>query len=137
MRTIKYSPNTLGRDVKNPLIDLHPDDEAYYFQTLNSWLATISHHAQVKDEFVWTQLTKRRPKQLCKGRAGPNSVVSTVTGLMSNYVSNLGKYPQVRISKKATADIEFCSQFFAALEPNTHEMILFQPALFDQGGVEF
>ena len=137
MRTIKYSESSVGRDKQNPLVDLHPDDAQYYFQTLNSWVAAISTYAQVKDDFVWEQMHKRRPKQLHKGRAGPNSILSTVTGLLSNYINNLNQYGSCRLSKRQLTDVEFCSHFFAALDAEQFEMIQFQQALFDQAGNTF
>lgn len=136
-RTIKYMPTSLGKDPKNPLVDLHPDDNAWYFRTLVNMTATISEYGQSKDEYVWEQLSKRRPKQLSKGRNGPNSLVSLVTGLLGNYIHNTEKYGVCRPSVKQLEDLEFACLFFNAVDSETFEPIMIQQALFSAEGVEF
>lgn len=135
-RTVKYTSSDRGRDPRNPLLDLHPDDSAWYFEQLISWLDTASAVGQEKDQFVWEQLIKRRPKQLHKGARGPNSVLTTVSGLLSNYWHNTKKYGVCRISRKQMEDIEFVSQIMATIN-SSHTIVVFQQALFDQGGTSF
>lgn len=136
-RTVKYMPTTLGKDPKNPLVDLSQEDNAWYFRTLVNMTATISTHAQIKDEYVWEQMIKRRPKQLHKGKGGPNSIVSLVTGLLGNYIHNTEKYGVCRPSVKQLEDLEFACLFFNAVDSETFEPIMIQQALFSAEGVEF
>ena len=136
-RQIKYSPSSVGRDPKNPLVDIHPDDSAWYFDQLVDWCDYISHAGQVKDEFLWDALQKRRPKHLHKGRNGPNSIVSVVTGLLANYIKNTATYGGCRISKKQMEDLEFVSNLFSAIDAERFPQIQFQQALFTQGGHTF
>jgi len=136
-RTIKYSLSGVGRDPRNPLVDIHPNDSAWYFDTLVDWTDYISHAGQVKDHFLWELLQKRRPRELHKGRLEPNSIVSVVTGQLANYIKNTATYGGCRISKKQMADLEFVSQAFSAIDNTRFSIIQFQQALFDQGGTTF
>ena len=136
-KTIKYMPTQLGKDPKNPLVDLNPDQRLWYFNTLVNMTATISEYGQSKDEYVWTQLIKRRPKQISKGRNGPNSLVSLVTGLLGNYIHNTEKYGQCRVSLRQLEDFEFACLFFNAVDSEKFEPIMIQQALFSAEGVDF
>lgn len=136
MRTITYTRSSVGKDPRNPLIDIHPDDELFYFETLVEWLGEISTQAQQKPDFVWDELIKRRPKQLSKGQTGPNSVFSTVSGLLYNYVNNNKRVGVCRISLRQTEDITLISQIMHCVRDDLPE-IQFREALFNQKGVEF
>ena len=137
MKQIKYSPSSVGRDPRNPLMDMHPDDSAWYFEQLIDWCDYISHAGQTKDDFLWDALQKRRPKHLHKGRNGPNSVVSVVTGLLANYWRNTKQYGICRLSKKQMEDLEFVAQLFSAIDNSRFPQIQFQQSLFSQGGTDF
>lgn len=137
MKTIKYSPSTAGRDPKNPLMDMHPDDSSWYFEQLVEWCDYISSAGQTKDEFLWDALAKRRPKHLHKGRNGPNSVVSVVTGLLANYWRNTKQYGACRLSRKQMEDLEFISNLFSAIDNQRFAQIQFQQTLFTSDGQQF
>lgn len=142
MRTIKWSRAAQSQDPRNPLADLHHDDEVWYLDTLVAMLEEISNQGQRKDQFIWEHLEKRRPKNLHKGKLGPNSILTTVTGLFANYMNNSKKYGQCRLSAKQREDFEFLCMFFSALDSAattdyTFETILWQECLFAQGGTQF
>lgn len=142
MRTIKWSRASQSQDPKNPLADLHQDDERWYLDTLVAMLEETSNQAQLKDDFVFEHVVKRRPKLLHKGKRGPNSILSTVTGLFANYMNNSKKYGQCRLSQKQREDFEFLCMFFAALGDHQtveyqFEQIQWQETLFAQGGTQF
>lgn len=137
MRIVKWSKSEVSRDPKNPLVDLHPDDDGWYFDTLVSMTGEISRQAQLKDEYVWEQLAKRRPKHLHKGKDGPNSVLSVVTGLLANYLENTAKYGGCRISRKQQEDFEFVCLLFNAINSEQFDTVQWQECLFSQGGVTF
>ena len=137
MRTVKWSKSDVSRDPRNPLVDLHPDDESWYFNTLVAMTGEISRQAQIKDEVSWTALTKRRPKHLHKGVGGVNSVLSVATGLLANYLENTAKYGVCRISKKQQEDFEFVCLMFNAIDAERFDTVQWQECLFSQGGVTF
>ena len=132
-KIIKTSPSTAGRDPKNPLMDIHPDDSVWYFEQLIDYASYISDQGQVKD-IQWEEIQKRRPKHLSKGKAGPNSVLTTVLGLLSNYYNVTKQYGQCRISKKQQDDLEFISMLFHACDQNRFPVIQWQKALFAMDG---
>lgn len=142
VKTIKYMPSTVGRDPKNPLVDIHKDDETWYFNTLVEMIDMLSDTGQYKagdeeGEYIWTQLNKRRPKTLSMGRKGPNSVVTLIQGLLANYIKNTAKYGVCRISKSQLEDFEYACQLFVVLDSERFEKVQFQQALFSQDGVNF
>lgn len=132
MKTIIYSKTNVGRDAKNPLLDLREEDSIYYYETLIQWLGTISKLSQAKD-YAWEQTVKRRPKQLSRGKSGANSVFSVVSGLLYNYTENFKNYGVCRLSQRQLDDVEFCAMFMHAID-DTHEVLQFREALFDIGG---
>lgn len=132
-KIIKTSPSTAGRDPKNPLMDIHPNDTVWYFEQLIDYAAYISDCAQTKN-LEWEQLQKRRPKHLSKGAQGPNSAVSTVLGLLSNYYNVTKKYGTCRISKKQQDDLEFVSMLFHACDESRFPVIQWQQSLFAMDG---
>ena len=141
MKTIKYMTSDVGKDPRNPLFDIHKDDQLWYFDTLVQMTGKMSDLGQFKggDEdhkYYWEQLIRRRPTQLSKGKQGPNSVFSLITGLLANYINNQAKYGVCRISRKQTEDFEFACMFFHAID-NTFETIQWQQSLFNTDGVDF
>ena len=142
MKTIKYSVSNVGRDAKNPLLDIHQTDEQWYFDTLVNMTSTCSDIGQYKGgneegEFAWNQLIRRRPKQLSIGKNGPNSIFTLITGLLTNYIKNKAKYGVCRISKKQTEDLEFACLFFNAIDSANFEPIQWKQVLFSQGEATF
>lgn len=143
IKTIKYMPSTVGKDPKNPLVDIHKDDEAWYFDTLLEMLEIMSEYGQFKagdddGEFVWGHIIKRRPKTLSKGRRGPNSYSTLIQGLLVNYIKNTGKYGVCRISKRQLEDFETATTFFNAIVGDERiQLVRFQQSLFSQDGVNF
>jgi len=136
-KIIKTSPSTAGADPKNPLMDLHPDDSVWYFEQLIDYVSYISDCGQSKG-LAWEEIVRRRPRHLSKGVGGPNSVLSTVTGLLANYYNATKRYGYCRISKKQQADIEFVSMLFHACDETRFPVIQWQAALFAiDGGVTF
>ena len=141
MKTIKYMTSDVGKDPRNPLFDIHKDDQLWYFDTLVQMTGKMSDLGQYKNgdeesEYAWEQLIRRRPKQLSIGKLGPNSVFSLITGLLANYINNQAKYGVCRVSKKQSQDFEFASMFFHAID-NTFEPVQWKPTLFNTDGVDF
>jgi len=136
MKTVKYSASSVGRDPKNKLVDIHKSDETWYFNTLVDMLGKISELGQTK-EYAWDELIKRRPKTLLKGKTGPNSFFSLVSGLLYNYLQNTARYGVCRLSERQMADFEIATMFFHALDNARFEPVTFQEALFDINGNEF
>lgn len=141
MKTIKYMTSSVGKDPKNPLLDIHQDDHAWYFDTLVKMTGKMSDLGQFKGgdddgEYAWQQLIRRRPKQLSIGKRGPNSVFSLITGLLHNYIQNQAKYGVCRISRKQSEDFEFACLFFHAID-SSFETIQWQQSLFTTEGVNF
>ena len=133
-KIIKTSPSTVGHDPKNPLMDIHPDDSVWYFEQLIDYASYISDQGQTK-EIQWEQLQKRRPKHLSKSKAGPpNSILTIVLGLLTNYYNVTKKYGSCRISRKQQDDLEFVSMFFHACDEERFTVIQWQQALFAMDG---
>jgi|TARA_R110000851_G_scaffold82211_1_gene180294 hypothetical protein len=133
-KIIKTSPSTVGHDPKNPLMDIHPDDSVWYFEQLIDYASYISDQGQTK-EIQWEQLQKRRPKHLSKSKAGPpNSILTIVLGLLTNYYNVTKKYGSCRISRKQQDDLEFVSMFFHACDEQRFTVIQWQQALFAMDG---
>jgi hypothetical protein len=133
-KIIKTSPSTVGHDPKNPLMDIHPDDSVWYFEQLIDYASYISDQGQTK-EIQWEQLQKRRPKHLSKSKAGPpNSILTIVLGLLTNYYNVTKKYGNCRISRKQQDDLEFVSMFFHACDEQRFTVIQWQQALFAMDG---
>lgn len=142
MKNIKYMQSDAGRDPRNPLLDIHKDDQAWYFNTLVEMAGCASDLGQFKagdeeSEYAWTQLIRRRPKQLSIGKRGPNSIFTLVSGLLYNYIRNLDKYGVCRISLRQSQDFEFATLFFHAIDSSRFEPVQFQRAMFTAQGVEF
>ena len=133
-KIIKTSPSTAGRDPKNPLMVIHPDDSVWYFEQLIDYASYISDQGQVK-EIAWEQIQKRRPSKLSKSKNGPpNSILTIVLGLLTNYYNVTKKYGHCRISKKQQDDLEFISMFFHACDEHRFPVIQWQQALFAMDG---
>ena len=133
-KIIKTSPSTVVHDPKNPLMDIHPDDSVWYFEQLIDYASYISDQGQTK-EIQWEQLQKRRPKHLSKSKAGPpNSILTIVLGLLTNYYNVTKKYGSCRISRKQQDDLEFVSMFFHACDEERFTVIQWQQALFAMDG---
>ena len=133
-KIIKTSPSTVGHDPKNPLMDIHPDDSVWYFEQLIDYASYISDQGQTK-KIQWEQLQKRRPKHLSKSKAGPpNSILTIVLGLLTNYYNVTKKYGSCRISRKQQDDLEFVSMFFHACDEQRFTVIQWQQALFAMDG---
>ena len=61
MKTIKYSVSNVGRDAKNPLLDIHQTDEQWYFDTLVNMTSTCSDIGQ----YTTNQLHQKQSKVWC------------------------------------------------------------------------
>ncbi len=137
IRQIKYSKTTIGKDPHNCLCDIAPQDQAYYFDQLVSWMAALSEWGQTKDSYIWEQMIRRRPRQLSVGRAGPNSVVTIVGGLLTNYINNHKKYGICRVSERQIEDYEFVSQIMHSVLGDQSLPTQWIQCLFDQDGTQF
>ena len=134
VREIRYSKTTIGRDPRNCLCDIAPQDQAYYFDQLVSWMAHISAWGQQKDSYKWDQMITRRPRQLSMGEHGPNSVMTIVGGLLTNYIRAHKKYGVCRISERQMEDFEWVSHIMHSAIGEESPPVRWTQCLFDQDG---
>jgi len=134
MKIYKYVPTQVGRDPKNPLVDLHPDDYADLLHRIIASFSVIERAGQEKSD-VWTWLIARSPKHLIKGQHGPNNIITVLLGIIKNHVINAQQYNQntMRFSKKQLDSLEQVFLVIHAIDP-AHDAIQFQIGL-QVGGV--
>ena len=137
IRQIRYSKTTIGHNPKNALCDIAPQDQAYYFDQLVSWMAALSEWGQIKDSYTWEQMIRRRPRHISIGRSGPNSVLTIVGGLLTNYILNQKKYGVCRVSERQIEDFEFVSQIMHSALGEASPPVQWVQSLFDQDGTMF
>jgi hypothetical protein len=137
IRDLKYSKTNIGHKPNNALCDIAPSDQAYYFDQLVSWMASLSDWGQQKDTFVWNQMTTRRPRQLSMGEHGPNSVLTIVGGLLNNDIRAHKKYVVCRVSERQLEDFEWVSYIMHATLGDTSPPVRWVQCLFTQDGTQF
>ena len=134
---IRYHKTDIGTDPRNRLCDLAPQDQATYFDQLVSWLAALSEMGQRKESFAWDEMIRRRPRQLSIGRSGPNSVLTIVGGLLSNYIQNHKKYGVCRVSERQMEDFEWVSRIMHSELGESSPPVRWIQSLFEQDGTTF
>jgi hypothetical protein len=138
IKQIKYSKSMVGTQPHNALCDIAPQDQAYYFDQLVTWLHHISEWGQYKDPYGWEMAQRRRPKELHIGQHGPNSIITMVAGLLCNYIHNHKKYHGVcRISERQMADFKWISEFMHGALGESSPPVQWIQCLFDQDGTQF
>jgi hypothetical protein len=137
IRQIRYSKTNIGRDPRNALCDISPQDQAYYFDQLVSWMAALSEWGQQKDSYVWGEMIKRRPRQLSMGRQGPNSILTIVGGLLTNYIQNHKTYGVCRVSESQIEDFTWISHVMHSIQGDASPATQWVESLFDQDGTQF
>ncbi len=137
-RQIRYRRTTVGNNPKNALCDIAPQDQAFYFDQLVAWMAALSDWGQRKEQYLWDEMTRRRPRQLSMGREGPNSILTIVGGLLTNYIENHKKYNGVcRISERQIEDFTWISHVMHSVLGEASPATQWVECLFDQDGVMF
>jgi hypothetical protein len=137
IRDLKYSKTNIGKDPNNCLCDILPQDQAYYFDQLVAWMAALSDWGQTKDNFVWDQMITRRPRQLSMGKHGPNSVLTIVSGLLTNYITAHKKYGVCRVSERQLEDFEWVSHIMHATLGQASPPVRWVQCLFTADGTQF
>lgn len=136
-RQIRYRRTTVGNNPKNALCDIAPQDQAFYFDQLVAWMAALSDWGQRKEQYLWDEMTRRRPRQLSMGREGPNSILTIVAGLLTNYIQNHKQYGVCRVSERQIEDFTWISHVMHSVLGEASPASQWVECLFDQDGVMF
>ena len=106
-RTIKLLPKITAAQTQ--YYEMDPEDSAYIQHWLIRFLADISELATYHKEIA-REYFRRQPRQLPKGRHGPNSIASMIGGIVSQTLQN----PNRNLSEPQLEPLE---QIFDIMQP--------------------
>ena len=84
-RTIKLLPKIT--QAQTQYYDMDPEDSAWIQHWLTRFLADISELATYHEDIA-REYFRRQPRQLPRGRHGPNSIASMIGGIVSQTLQN-------------------------------------------------